>query len=62
MFNLPEHIEWLSRNEEKKPKTDAHGMKHTVSHFYSKGSICEKTGQLRETEVNIIGVRFGEDW
>lgn len=53
-FNIEEHIKWLSRNEEKKPKFDAHGKRQVISHFYSSGSICQKTGEKRETEVNTI--------
>lgn len=52
-FNIEEHIKWLSRNEEKKPKVDALGHRQVISHFYSSGSVCQKTGEKRETEVNI---------
>lgn len=51
LFNMEEHVEWLSRNEEKKPKIDSYGMRHAISHFYSSGTICQKTGEKRETEV-----------
>lgn len=54
MFNLEDHINWLALNEDKKPKIDVHGMRQVVSHFYSSGSVCPKTGEKRETEVNII--------
>jgi len=50
---LVDHIKWLSHNEEKKPKFDAHGKRQVVSHFYSSGSVCPKTGEKRETEVII---------
>lgn len=53
-FNMEEHIKWLSRNEEKKPKIDSNGIKQAISHFYSSGTICQNTGEKRETEVNII--------
>jgi endoplasmic reticulum lectin 1 len=53
VFNLQEHIKWLSQNEEKKPKSDTNGVRQVVSHFYSSGSICQKTGEKRETEVII---------
>lgn len=52
MFNIDEHIKWLSRNPEKKPKFDATGKKQVISHFYSWGSLCQRTGEKRETEVN----------
>jgi len=51
---MEEHVKWLSQNEEKKPKLDAHVMRQSISHFYSSGSVCLKTGDKRETEVNII--------
>lgn len=54
VFSIEEHIKWLSRNEEKKPKFDTQGTRQAISHFYSSGSVCQKTGEKRETEVNII--------
>lgn len=53
-FNIEEHIKWLSRNEDKKPKSIASGSRQVISHFYSSGSVCQKTGEKRETEVNIF--------
>lgn len=53
-FNLQDHIKWLSLNEDKKPKFDTQGVRQTISHFYSSGSVCQKTGEKRETEVNIL--------
>lgn len=50
-FNIDEHIKWISQNPEKKPKLDAFGKKQVISHFYSSGSVCQKTGEKRETEV-----------
>ncbi|XP_025413896.1 endoplasmic reticulum lectin 1 isoform X2 [Sipha flava] len=63
VFNLQEHIKWLSQNEEKKPKSDTNGVRQVVSHFYSSGSICQKTGEKRETEVRYKCVkgRYNED-
>lgn len=58
LFNMEEHVKWLDRNEEKKPKFDAQGARHVVSHFYSMGSVCANTGEKRETEVNIIVFSF----
>lgn len=52
VFNMEEHIKWLSHNEEKKPKLE--GTRQAISHFYSSGSVCQKTGDKRETEVKII--------
>jgi len=62
-FNMEEHVKWLSQNEEKKPKLDAHVMRQSISHFYSSGSVCLKTGDKRETEVRYKCVkgRYNED-
>lgn len=54
VFNIEDHINWLSQNEERKPKLDSHGVRQSISHFYSSGSICQKTGEKRETEVNMV--------
>lgn len=54
LFNMQDHIKWLSENEDKKPKLNAKGTRNVISHFYSSGSVCQKTGEKRETEVNII--------
>lgn len=53
VFNMQDHIKWLSFNEDKKPKFDTHDKRQTISHFYSSGSVCQKTGEKRETEVYI---------
>lgn len=54
VFNMEDHIKWLSQNEEKQPKLDNHGTRQAISHFYSSGSVCQKTGEKRETEVNMV--------
>lgn len=54
LFNMQDHIKWLSENEDKKPKLNAKGTRNVISHFYSSGSVCQKTGEKRETEVNIF--------
>jgi len=58
---MEEHIKWLSLNEEKKPKLE--GTRQAISHFYSSGSVCQKTGDKRETEVRYKCVkgRHNED-
>ncbi|XP_050431886.1 endoplasmic reticulum lectin 1 isoform X2 [Adelges cooleyi] len=50
-FDLEEHIEWLERNPEK--KVISGNVKNYVSHYYSRGSVCESTGERRETEVRF---------
>jgi len=51
MLNIDEHIKWVSQNPQKKSKFDAFDKKTVLSHFYSSGSVCQKTGDKRETEV-----------
>lgn len=53
-FNWQDHIKWINENEKKKPNLEAKGTRNVIYHFYSSGSICEKTGEQRVTEVNII--------
>lgn len=54
LFDIQEHIKWLSNNEEKRPKLDIHGKRQTISHFYSSGTVCQKNGEKRETEVKYF--------
>ncbi|VVC39640.1 Hypothetical protein CINCED_3A018497 [Cinara cedri] len=63
LFNKQDHINWLNENEEKKPKFDAKGTRNVLFHFYSSGSVCQKTGEKRVTEVRYkckIG-QYNED-
>lgn len=50
-FDRAEHIEWLNKNPHKRPKPVA--TRTSVSHYYGGGSICDKTGLPRETEVKL---------
>ncbi|XP_022185059.1 endoplasmic reticulum lectin 1 isoform X1 [Nilaparvata lugens] len=50
-FDRAAHVEWLQRHPHKRPKPQA--TRTHVSHFYGAGSICDKTGQPRETEVKL---------
>ncbi|KAE8750013.1 hypothetical protein FOCC_FOCC003137 [Frankliniella occidentalis] len=50
-FNAESHIEWLKQNPHKQPKPKA--IRKHVSHFYSNGSPCDKTGRPRHTEVKL---------
>ncbi|KAL0267438.1 UNVERIFIED_CONTAM: hypothetical protein PYX00_009710 [Menopon gallinae] len=45
------HIDWLNANPHKLPKPLS-TRKH-VSHYYSGGDICDKTGKPRQTEVKL---------
>lgn len=48
-FDKEKHLKWIEAHPHKKPKLLAQGKQ--LSHFYSDGSICDKTGKLRQTEV-----------
>jgi endoplasmic reticulum lectin 1 len=48
-FYKANHLDWLERNPHKRPKPLAH-RKH-ITHLYSGGTPCDKTGRPRQTEV-----------
>lgn len=48
-FNVDRHIDWLKSNPHKQPKPIA--IRKQISHFYSGGTPCDKTGRPRHTEV-----------
>lgn len=50
-FDRRKHLEWIATHPFKKPGP-REGRKH-LSHFYSDGSMCNKTGRLRQTEVKL---------
>ena len=52
VFNKERHMEWIDTNPSKKPKPI--GERKQLSHFYSYGTVCDKTGKPRQTEVQII--------
>lgn len=45
-------MEWIATHPHKKPKPLE--SRKQLSHFYSDGSSCDKTGTPRQTEVCII--------
>lgn len=45
------HLQWLEKNPHKRPKPV--GQRKQLSHFYSDGTICDKTGKPRQTEVKL---------
>lgn len=45
------HLEWLEANPHKLPKPLS--VRKHVSHYYSGGTICDKTGKPRQTEVKL---------
>ena len=50
-FNKAKHLEWLASHPQKRPKPK--GQRTQLSHLYSDGSICDKTGKSRQTEVKL---------
>ncbi|KAJ1519680.1 hypothetical protein ONE63_004943 [Megalurothrips usitatus] len=50
-FSEEEHIEWLKQNPHKQPKPVA--IRKHISHLYSGGTPCDKTGRPRHTEVKL---------
>jgi endoplasmic reticulum lectin 1 len=48
-FHKAKHLEWLERNPHKRPKPMA--LRKQITHFYSGGTPCDKTGRPRQTEV-----------
>ncbi|KAM3963742.1 endoplasmic reticulum lectin 1 isoform 2-T2 [Aphomia sociella] len=50
-FDEQTHLDWIKANKNKMPK--AVEYRTSVSHYYSGGDICDKTGKPRETEVKL---------
>jgi len=50
-FDKDKHLEWIQKNPHKRPKPQA--QRTQLSHFYSDGSVCDKTGKARQTEVKL---------
>lgn len=50
-FDKQKHLEWIEAHPHKKPKPLP--QRKQLSHFYSDGSVCDKTGKLRQTEVKL---------
>ncbi|XP_049763771.1 endoplasmic reticulum lectin 1 isoform X1 [Schistocerca cancellata] len=50
-FNKEAHVNWLYRNPHKRPKPL--GQRKHISHLYTGGTICDKTGRARQTEVKL---------
>ncbi|XP_046591251.1 endoplasmic reticulum lectin 1 isoform X1 [Neodiprion lecontei] len=50
-FDTKKHLEWIVAHPNKRPKPIA--QRKQLSHFYSDGSTCDKTGKLRQTEVKL---------
>lgn len=50
-FNEEAHKEWLKENPQKRPKKI--GSRTQITHFYQGGSLCDETGEKRQTEVQL---------
>lgn len=50
-FNADAHIEWLQKNPHKRPLPI--GSRTELIHFYTDGTLCDKTGKPRQTEVRL---------
>ncbi|KAG5894970.1 hypothetical protein JTB14_009704 [Gonioctena quinquepunctata] len=51
LFDKQKHLDWIKQNPNKRPKPIS--QRKQLSHFYSDGSICDKTGKPRQTEVKL---------
>ncbi|XP_076239624.1 endoplasmic reticulum lectin 1 isoform X2 [Calliopsis andreniformis] len=50
-FDKQKHLEWIAAHPHKKPKSPE--LRKQLKHFYSDGTICDKTGNPRQTEVKL---------
>ncbi|XP_026315422.1 endoplasmic reticulum lectin 1 isoform X3 [Hyposmocoma kahamanoa] len=50
-FSEEAHLEWIKEHKSKAPKPI--DQRTSISHFYSNGDICDKTGKPRQTEVKL---------
>lgn len=50
-FIKSKHMEWIENNPKKRPKPL--GQRTQLSHLYSDGTVCDKTGKARQTEVKL---------
>ena len=50
-FNKKKHLEWMEKHPHKRPKPLA--QRNQLSHFYSDGTVCDKTEKPRQTEVKL---------
>lgn len=48
-FDEDKHKQWMENHKQKQPKPLE--QRKQLSHFYQGGTICDKTGKKRETEV-----------
>lgn len=51
-FDEEAHKQWLRDNPQKRPNSKT-SARNQLTHFYQSGSICDKTGEKRQTEVQL---------
>lgn len=51
IFDENLHREWIKKNPKKRPRKVAGHMQ--ITHLYQGGSICDETGEKRQTEVQL---------
>lgn len=51
LFDKEKHLEWIKKHPHKRPKPL--DQRKQLSHFYSGGTVCDKTGKPRQTEVKL---------
>lgn len=52
-FDEDAHKEWLKENPQKRAISKVGGARAQLTHFYQGGTICDKTGEKRQTEVQL---------
>ncbi|GLV41212.1 uncharacterized protein CBL_04736 [Carabus blaptoides fortunei] len=50
-FDRSKHLNWIEKYPQKRPKPLA--QRKQLSHFYSSGTVCDKTGKPRQTVVKL---------
>lgn len=50
-FDRTKHLKWIEAHPHKRPKPIA--QRKQITHFYSDGTVCDKTGKPRQTEVKL---------
>lgn len=50
-FDRAKHLAWMQSHPHKRPKPVA--QRKQITHFYSDGTVCDKTGKPRQTEVKL---------
>ncbi|KAJ8934589.1 hypothetical protein NQ314_013265 [Rhamnusium bicolor] len=51
LFDKQTHLNWIKEHPHKRPKPLS--QRKQLSHFYAGGTVCDKTGKPRQTEVKL---------